>query len=420
MATNLTARLSNHVGTVAQSESPKDDVLCKRCARIDFKGIFALACPPEGRIVLNLGRLLESSPCPLCRLFHSTQFTYLPFRVKVVRTSQGPESWAVLRPVFTALPGPDEAIHEGEQAGLGITVVTNLTGEKPNMHDMRLQGRDELIIPVRSSTTASLRLGTVEGAPINRWKVDYFRIHGWLQQCDRRHSDTCSPLAQGRPLQLLCIDCHTMDIVPIGPGDEYFALSYVWGSRNGPPRAESSGLLPLNDEAPQVVRDAMIVVQELGKRYLWVDQFCINQANEDIKNRQIRHMDQVYEGAYATIVAAAGYNADFGLPGVSRSRFKQCVAETNDMTLMAAPPCLQGDLGASGWIKRGWTYQEAVLSRRLIIFTEHQVHFVCAVMTCGEAVVTGPEKMRIPPLERPITLNTSYYESFRAYPGCRE
>jgi hypothetical protein len=59
---------------------------------------------------------------------------------------------------------------------------------------------------------------------------------------------------------------------------------------------------------------------QLGERHLWVDQYCVNQHEHDIKNIQIGGIDHIYAGAYATIVVAAGSNADDALPGVSRPR----------------------------------------------------------------------------------------------------
>jgi hypothetical protein len=154
----------------------------------------------------------------------------------------------------------------------------------------------------------------------------------------------------------------------------------------------------------------MDVVRRLGKRYLWVDQYCIDQKNKDVKARQILHMDQIYEGAYATIVAGSGFGAEFGLPGVAnRHRSVQLRAETPTMTLVATPLSLKGDLVRGGWIGRAWTYQEAVLSRRLIVFAEHQAHFVCMAMTCSEAVLTGADDIRIGQGEQPISLHMGYF-----------
>ena len=37
------------------------------------------------------------------------------------------------------------------------------------------------------------------------------------------------------------------------------------------------------------------------KRYLWVDKYCITQEDHSVRAHEIRHMGQVYNGAYATI-----------------------------------------------------------------------------------------------------------------------
>jgi hypothetical protein len=46
------------------------------------------------------------------------------------------------------------------------------------------------------------------------------------------------------------------------------------------------------------------------------------------------------------------------------------------------------------------------LSRRLIVFAEHVVHFVCAAMTRSEGVVIGTDDWSIGQGKRPITLTT--------------
>ncbi|KAM7186152.1 Heterokaryon incompatibility protein (HET) domain containing protein [Rhypophila sp. PSN 637] len=125
---------------------------------------------------------------------------------------------------------------------------------------------------------------------------------------------------------LRCVDCSTREIVQL-PVDlhprKYFALSYVWGplksgaNNAGPKNAHS---LPVKG-VPAVIEDAIAVVLNLGEKYLWVDKYCIDQESHDIKKAQIREMDKGYAGAYATIIASAGPEASYGLPGVgARSR----------------------------------------------------------------------------------------------------
>ncbi|KAK4035348.1 heterokaryon incompatibility protein-domain-containing protein, partial [Parachaetomium inaequale] len=247
----------------------------------------------------------------------------------------------------------------------------------------------------------------VEGARIDPEKVNYRRVQDWLRRCDDKHDGTCCRLPRSCPVQISCVDCYTREIVPIAPDADYLALSYVWGDKKTLPEAESVERLPGDDKVPRVVRDAMVVVRELGKRYLWVDQYCIDQKNEDNKRRQILHMDQVYEGAYATIVAAAGPDAEFGLPGVAgRCRNEQLFAETPTITLLQVPWTLGASLSLNAWMTRGWTYQEAVLSRRLLVFTEQAVYFVCAAMKRCEGVLIGTDDANLGQGERLITLHS--------------
>jgi hypothetical protein len=63
----------------------------------------------------------------------------------------------------------------------------------------------------------------------------------------------------------------------------------------------------------------MKVTKQLGYRYLWVDMFCID-LDPTTKHNQIARMDIFYRCADVTIIAAAGKDANYGLPGVSKAR----------------------------------------------------------------------------------------------------
>jgi hypothetical protein len=83
---------------------------------------------------------------------------------------------------------------------------------------------------------------------------------------------------------------------------KYVALSYVWG--RGPA-----------EDWPRVILDAADTTRRLGFEYLWVDRLCIDQSNPAEKHYLISKMASIYEGAELTIVAAAGLDAKYGLPG---------------------------------------------------------------------------------------------------------
>jgi hypothetical protein len=88
-------------------------------------------------------------------------------------------------------------------------------------------------------------------------------------------------------------------------------------------------------------------------------------------------MDSIYSEGQATVIAAAGNDATYGLPGVGRPRPIQLSVQINEKTLVSTLPDPQWLVDNSKWATRGWVYQEALLSRRRLVFTEHQVYYQC-------------------------------------------
>jgi hypothetical protein len=97
-------------------------------------------------------------------------------------------------------------------------------------------------------------------------------------------------------------------------------------------------------------------------------------------------MDEIYAKAQLTIIAAAGNDPSYGLPGVgSRSRSSErhvCIGKTKLVQLMRPG----SDFPKSSWWKRAWTYQEGVLSQRKLVFTDHQVYYVCNRLSTAESL----------------------------------
>ncbi|KAF5670083.1 hypothetical protein FHETE_4766 [Fusarium heterosporum] len=187
--------------------------------------------------------------------------------------------------------------------------------------------------------------------------------------------------------RLYLIDVETEEIQEAKSFCKYVALSYVWGK-------ESS---PQNDahEYPAVVRDAISVTRQLGCKYLWVDRYCINQ-NSSHKQHMMNQMDRVYSNAYVTIVAAAGTDANYGLPGISRQRQVQNCLTIGTVKLVEAWDDGHDLIKHSTWASRGWTYQEGHLSTRCILFTEREVVYLCneAHVTETQSFDPGDSRMK--------------------------
>jgi hypothetical protein len=129
----------------------------------------------------------------------------------------------------------------------------------------------------------------------------------------------------------------------------------VWGDRSQYPPITRSKTSQLPDMLPKTVSDVILVTKELGYRYLWVDELCIDQEDPIHCNAQIAIMDQIYQGADAVIAAACGDNKDYGLPGVSStSRVKHPVLHFDQVTVMSIGPEPQHDIHKSRWWSRAW------------------------------------------------------------------
>jgi hypothetical protein len=193
------------------------------------------------------------------------------------------------------------------------------------------------------------------------------------------------------------IDCTTRLIIDAPEDAQYMALSYCWGPPTCSAR-ESPSALPAVAEL--VIEDALKVTVALGIRYLWVDRYCNSQSDLSIQPTQLQNMGKVYASAYVTIIAACGEDPDFGLPGVStRSRKPQVSVETHGHHLACIPDIHQ-EIQNCRWSTRGWTYQENLLSKRRLVFTESQVYFQCWNMHCCESTPLWLEEAHTKGLKR--------------------
>ncbi|OCK86223.1 HET-domain-containing protein, partial [Lepidopterella palustris CBS 459.81] len=205
---------------------------------------------------------------------------------------------------------------------------------------------------------------------MKRGSVDINLLQSWITFCDENHG--CHLRTTHDLPQLRVINVHDRCVIQAPPSCQYAALSYVWGFVK---ILNSGKTLP--DKLPQTIEDAILMVKLLGGMYLWVDAICINQEDPEDKAVQIQAMDRIYNGAWLTLIAGEGDDANAGLPGVrtgSRS-YQQYFEVVDGLTIYISTPLLKESL--SRWINRGWTFQEGLLSDRCLIFTASQVFWKC-------------------------------------------
>lgn len=98
-------------------------------------------------------------------------------------------------------------------------------------------------------------------------------------------------------------------------------------------------------------------------------------------------MHEIYSRAHLTIIAAAGDRSSYGLPGVGTKQrlLVECVTIDN-ITVIRMLPHTLAQIFRTKWAERGWIYQECYLSPRRLIFTDHEVSYLCNAMHRAETV----------------------------------
>ena len=194
-----------------------------------------------------------------------------------------------------------------------ITVVLEPSATGLTIEDLASTRGDGLCV---ASKMDHDHLDSLSAIELDPHRIDIDSILRWLKECDLLHSLTCKPQMSPNLIHIRLIDVEARRIVMYSSKTEiYLALSYVWGKGKycvagaGLPGTE---LGPL----PKTIEDSLALTKALGKRYLWVDQACIQQNNESEKLKQIEMMSDIYQGAYATIVALDGNSAEAGLPRI--------------------------------------------------------------------------------------------------------
>ncbi|KAF2648809.1 HET-domain-containing protein, partial [Lophiostoma macrostomum CBS 122681] len=208
--------------------------------------------------------------------------------------------------------------------------------------------------------------------------IEEGQILEWIHGCkDETHQKICANMPDSKIQDLMVINCSTRRLEQLPARTEYVCSSYRWGV--GELISAFSSRLP-SCVAP-LIEDCILLVQILGLKYLWVDRYCIPQDDPGERRRLIRLMGSIYSNALLTIIAAAGRDPSYGLPGVGFPRGGIAPVSIDSITLESwnrrAYDDIAGSVERSEWNERAWTYQEALLSRRRLVFTENGLYFQC-------------------------------------------
>lgn len=196
----------------------------------------------------------------------------------------------------------------------------------------------------------------------------------------------------------------------------YAALSYCWGSKDEAERQLRTTHDTIQDHLtqiefrhlPQTVADTVQVCRSIGIRYLWVDALCIIQDDEDDWAKESFEMANVYANSFVTLCILQGSSCASGflekpyapdmlsidfrssLDNSVSGRLYLWMLQSQEKNLMSPRSTFEKrnvrtgpdepaelDLREAAWSTRGWTFQEAWLSPRKVLFGSHMFHISC-------------------------------------------
>lgn len=226
---------------------------------------------------------------------------------------------------------------------------------------------------------------------------DCFNLaRSWLENCVSTHT-TCASRHKSRlPTRLLDVGSSTSSPRLYIPNDKeeagYIALSHCWGT-SPPLQTTESNLEAMChgiqfSELPRNFQDAVTVTRVFGVRYLWIDSLCILQDSKDDWALESAQMGDIYSNALFVLAAAAGDGCKSGF--LAGSRRKERVVITSDVDskteFSVRPiPKLMDPYGShfrhsdqrSKLSTRGWAFQEQLLARRILSYSDEEMSWEC-------------------------------------------
>jgi Heterokaryon incompatibility protein (HET) len=234
-------------------------------------------------------------------------------------------------------------------------------------------------------------------------------VEDWIRKCHSTHS-RCNrrPAIDAKgdgwlPTRLLDVfhrHEHTEDTIRLVVSshltrkEEYTTLSYCWGRDPSFTKLLSLNLstfqtgLPVT-QLPKTFREAVQVTRRLGYRYLWIDALCIIQDSPQDWLQEALSMSEVYASSALNLAAAASGDADGGLfRDRNPARLDGCDIPISWKKLAGSAVAKQSYhvslfdpwsdmLKYSPLHKRGWAFQERLLSPRTLHFAGDQIYWEC-------------------------------------------
>lgn len=196
-----------------------------------------------------------------------------------------------------------------------------------------------------------------------------------------------------------------LDVSPGDPGEiklimsnglahPYIALSHRWGKLEDVACtttgnfSERMKYISLSSLSPLFL-DAVKITRFLDIKYLWIDSLCIVQDDPEEWNKEAARMSGTFQHAELAISAL---RSEDGYSGFLGPRLGQAVKiPFQKRNYEEAQGCISLRLGIHSFEveygalnRRGWIFQERILPRRILYFSNKTTYFECQSLICDE------------------------------------
>ena len=245
----------------------------------------------------------------------------------------------------------------------------------------------------------------------------------WIQSCSKRHSvcrhlqaRTDRPFLPNRLIRILSLQPENVKVRLIETEQEcqqttveYLALSHCWGKNTfltlkQEKLGEFKTLIPFKDLARNF-QDAIRITARLGFEYLWIDCMCILQDDKEDWRSESANMGRIYANAACTISATASRDANGGCSYPRQALIADCVLGTQPFSALAVKSPISDPNGLDNLFdekiesapisSRGWTFQERVLSKRVLHFSDGVLFFECNTHLASEFHPDGVRHVKL-------------------------
>jgi hypothetical protein len=257
----------------------------------------------------------------------------------------------------------------------------------------------------------------------------------WVRKCTDSHDRCKSHSPKALPARLLDVMAgvdliklvETKRIATQEPRS-YTALSHCWGNpkdllttTKATRRRKLNGILL--EELPQTFLDAVLITRKLGVQYLWIDALCIVQDETLDWEAQSAKMADIYSGSYLTISALHSPNSRGGCfsprwtqhstsfpwrwslhsheipnesPRISPTVFVRFALSIVHNQFFRGGNLFGDVRDTSPLLRRGWVFQERLLSPRILHFHSEELVWECNTCTLCECEgYRGLDKMEL-------------------------